>query len=233
LHLIKENPAALSAGAHARGIDLDVYVTYLTMLTADPDAAPPQDTAQAQEMQDNIMAGMEAAAVVLDTDVYTLARNMGRIKNDSQALAAMVEASTLPEPMVIGIINQQLAQNEINLDRGVDFNVGEYLTLNFGVFLLMFAIGSISFLFSCVFNLTKNSLALGAGIPIGFLIMEIMSQAGSDLEVLRFFSLNTLFDPSAVTGGGTFVLQYIALAVIGIVLYVTSITVFKKKDLPL
>jgi len=84
-----------------------------------------------------------------------------------------------------------------------------------------------------VFNLTKNSLALGAGIPIAFLILEIMAGTSSDLENLRFLSMNTLFDPSAITGGGTFIPQFIAMAVIGAVLYLIGIKVFKEKDLPL
>jgi len=79
----------------------------------------------------------------------------------------------------------------------------------------------------------QNSLALGAGIPIAFLVLEIMSQASSDLENLKYLSLNTLFDPSSITGGGTFIPQFVILAALGSVLYLIGIKVFKEKDLPL
>jgi ABC-type transport system involved in multi-copper enzyme maturation permease subunit len=176
---------------------------------------------------------VKAAAEELGIDASALASDMGRIKNTPAALHAMTSASGFPEEMIISLINQQLAVDEMALDGGMDFNVSDYLILNLGIFLLMFAIASISFLFSCIFNLTKNSMALGAGIPIAFLIIEIMSQASSDLENLKYLSLNTLFDPSAITGGGTFIPQLTALAVTGTVLYLIGIKVFKEKDLPL
>jgi len=191
------------------------------------------DDAMQQAMMENMMAGMEAAAEVLGVDVEALGNNMGRIKNDPAALAAMSEASGMLEETIIMMINMQLAQREMELDEPIDFSIADYINLNVGIFLLMFAIGGISFMFSCIFNLTKNSLAFGAGIPIAFLILEIMSQASADLENLRFLSLNTLFDPSAITSGGTFIPQFIALAAIGAVLYVVGIKVFKEKDLPL
>ena len=236
LQLILDNPEAIIAGANARRIDEDIYVAYLNMMMADPALTAGDgevDTDQQQAMQESMMAGLEAAAEVLDMDVADLATRMGRIKDNHTALHAMSEASGFPELMIVGMINQQLASDELALDGGIDFNVASYINLNLGIFLLMFAIAGISFLFSCVFNLTKHSLALGAGIPIAFLIFEIMSQASSDLEFFKYLSLNTLFDPSAITGGGTFIPQFIALAILGSVLYLIGIKVFKEKDLPL
>jgi ABC-2 type transport system permease protein len=236
LQLILDNPEAVTAGANARRIDEDVYVAYLNMMMADPAITTNEmetDAGQQHAMQDSMMAGLEAAAEVLDMDVADLATRMGRIKSNPAALQAMSDASGFPQEMIVGMINQQLASDEMMFDGGIDFSVADYLNLNLGIFLLMFAIAGISFLFSCVFNLTKNSLALGAGIPIAFLIFEIMSGASSDLEFFKFFSLNTLFDPSAITDGGTFIPQFIILAVLGSVLYLIGIKVFKEKDLPL
>jgi ABC-2 type transport system permease protein len=176
---------------------------------------------------------LTAAAEELDIDVAELAADMGKLKNNHWAMDAAVSASGLPEEMFIGIINQQLATHEMQYDLPIDFKVTDYINLNLGVFLLMFAIAGISFLFSCVFNLSKNSLMLGAGIPIACLILQIMSQASDSLENLKYLSLNTLFDPSAITGGGTFLPQFIALAVLGTALFLIGIRVFKEKDLPL
>jgi len=253
---------ALSAAADVMGVSTDVVMNDLELLLANDNAIEAmaavmwiesyilremiqaemdehteddlagQETAT-QAMMENIMLGMEAAAEVLGTDVEALGNNMGRIKNDSAALAAMSEASGMPEEMLISFINMQLAQSEIEFDQPIDFDVMAYVNLNLGMILLLFAIGGISFMFSCIFNLTKNSLALGAGIPIAFFLLQIMSGTSSDLENLRFLSLNSLYDPSAITGGGTFILQFIALAIVGAVLYVVGINVFKKKDLPL
>ena len=227
--LIKDNEEALNAAAEIMGVEPPMFAVILDQMAAQKDTA----SEQMQQMQGKMMAGITAAAEELGMDAGDLATNMGKIKGDERAMAAAVSASGLPEEMFAGIINQQLANDQITLDHGLDFNVGDYLNLNLGVFLLMLAISSVSFLFSCIFNLTKNSLALGAGIPVACLIFQIMSQASSSLENFKYLSLNTLFSPSDITGGGTFIPQFIVLAALGAVLYGVGIKVFKEKDLPL
>jgi len=129
---------------------------------------------------------------------------------------------------VVGLIAVQAVHGG-----NVDFDTMTYINLNLGIALLLFAVSGISFLFSCVFNLTKNALLFGAGIPMAFFILEIMSGTSEDFENLRYLSLNTLYDPAAVTGGGTFLPQFIVMAGLGAVLYLLGIWIFKEKDLPL
>lgn len=227
--LIKDNENALEAAAKVMGMEPAMYAAILDQIIAQ--SAAPAD--QISEMQKMLMEGITAAAEELDMEASELATSMSKIKDNPKAMSAAVEASGIPEVMFTSIINQQLATDEVTLDNGVEFSIKDYLMLNLGAFLLMFAIGGISFLFSCIFNLSKNSLALGAGIPIAFLIFQIMAQASSSLENFRYISLNTLFAPGDITGGGTFWPQFIALAVLGATLYLIGIKVFKEKDLPL
>lgn len=128
---------------------------------------------------------------------------------------------------VSGIVSINVFQSEI------DINMTEYLMLNLGLFLLMFATSGISFFFSCLFNLTKNSLAFGAGIPMAFFLLKLMGDVDSSLEGLKYVSLNTLFDTNAITTGGSYSIQFIILAVVGLALYILGMRVFMKKDLPL
>jgi ABC-2 type transport system permease protein len=247
LTLIQGDEDALKAAADVMGMEAAEYGAQLDQMIAQSTAASAQMTA----MQEKLMAGITAAAEELDVEAGDLATDMGEIKDSEKALTAAAEAAALapaemfpegtPQEMIdeanetafLTIINQQLANDEILLDDGIDFSVKDYLLLNLGVFLLMFATAGISFLFSCVFNLSKNSLALGAGIPVAFFIFQIMSQVGDSLANFKYISLNTLFAPGEITGGGTFIPQFIVLAVLGTVLYVVGISVFKKKDLPL
>jgi len=233
LNVLLASNAAINAMAEIMWME-SIQLRAMIQAEIDSHAAEAEmDEAVAQAMMENMIAGMEAAAEVLGMEVDALGNNMGRIKNDPAALAAMSEASGMEPEMVVMMINMQLAQNELELDQPIDFDVMAYVNLNLGIALLLFAIGGISFMFSCIFNLTKNSLALGAGIPIAFLILDIMASTSSDLEGLRFLTINTLYDPSAITSGGTFVPQFIVLAVVGAVLYLVGIKVFKSKDLPL
>ncbi|MGE7093666.1 ABC transporter permease subunit [Lysinibacillus sp. NPDC048646] len=127
----------------------------------------------------------------------------------------------------LGLASIQIFQSD------VDISISDFLMLNLGLFLLMFAISGISFFFSCLFNLTKNSLALGAGIPIAFFLFHLMAQISKSLEGIKYISLNTLFDTDAILNGDSIAIQFIMLIGIGIVLYALGIRVFQQKDLPL
>jgi ABC-2 type transport system permease protein len=126
-----------------------------------------------------------------------------------------------------GLISINVFQGDIDVSRT------DYLMLNLGLFLLMLATSGISFFFSCVFNLTKNSLAWGAGLPMAFFLLKLMGDVDSSLEKLKYISMNALFDTQKILSGGNYALQFTALAVIGIVLYILGVRVFKQKDLPL
>jgi ABC-2 type transport system permease protein len=138
------------------------------------------------------------------------------------ALVAMLAIVTL-----VGVSSIQIFQSD------VDISISDFLILNLGLFLLMFATSGISFLFSCIFNLSKNSIAFGAGIPIAFFLFELMGSVSASLDKFKYVSLNTLFDKDAILSGDSYMVQFLILAIVGIVLYGIGIRVFKEKDLSL
>ena len=240
LSIILRNPEAIAIGAEARGIAVDVYTVYLDLLIAEqqrPDIPPPEQTpeerAHAEAMHESFTDGLNAAAEVLEMEVSALFFNLGLVKDTPEALSAAAEASGLHEMVIVGIINIQLANEEIMLDNRFDFDIFDYVMLNLGILLLMFATSSISFLFSCLFNLTKNAVALGAGIPIAFYLFQTMASVSEDMEFFRFFTINTLYDPPGIVSGNSFTWQFAVLGAIGVVLYGISVKIFKEKDLPL
>jgi len=240
LTIIRRNPQAVAIGAEARGIDADVYTAYLEMLIAQqmeqtqgPAQETPEEQAQAEEMQTRFTEGLNAAAEVLETEVTALFFDLGLIKENPEALSAAAAAAEMPEMFFVNIINMQLASEEVLMDARVNFEVFDYIMLNLGIFLLMFATSGVSFLFSCFFNLTKNSMALGAGIPVAFYLFQTMASVSDDFEFFRFFTINTLYDPQGIVSGGSFWLQFLVLGGIGVVLYGLSVKIFKEKDLPL
>lgn len=127
----------------------------------------------------------------------------------------------------VGLVAIQIFQSD------VDISISHFLMLNFGLFLLMFATSSISFFFSCLFNLSKNSLALGAGIPVAFFLFRLMAQVSGSLEGFKYISLNSLFDTDAIMSENSVEIQFTILGGIGIVLYALGMRVFQQKDLPL
>lgn len=227
--IIKSNDEALIAAAKIMGMDKEVYTAYLGRLVAEKSAM----AEKANETQEKIFVGLTAASEVLDVEATEITSDMGQLKSNDEALNAAVKSSGIPKEMFIQIINNQIASNNLAADKGIDFNVNDYVIINLGLFLLMFATSGITFMFSCIFNTSKNYMAFGAGIPLAFFLFHMMAQVSESLKGLKYLSLNTLFDTQAILNGGNYKIEFIILAVVGIVFYGIGMRVFKEKDLPL
>jgi ABC-2 type transport system permease protein len=115
-----------------------------------------------------------------------------------------------------------------------ELDISRFLMLNLGVILLYFAISGIGFFASCLFNETRLSLALGAGLPVLFLLMRMISGVSEELAPIGNASLLSLFDPPAILAQESSVLpSFLALFALGLALYAAGIVIFTKKDLPL
>lgn len=108
-----------------------------------------------------------------------------------------------------------------------------FLLLILGCYLLHFAISGITFLSSCIFNLSKQSLAFGTGIPLAFFLLQMISELSENLDFFKYLSLNTLFDKPDIMARSGYVVSFVILIVLGLILYGVGMKVFKEKDLPL
>lgn len=114
-----------------------------------------------------------------------------------------------------------------------ELKVSGFLLLNFGALLLYYAITGIGFFASCLFNDTKNSLAVGAGLPIAFLVLQMISNVGDATNFFKYFTLYTLFDPGKIISGEGYAIPFLILAAVAVVTYGAAFVVFRKRDLPL
>ena len=112
-------------------------------------------------------------------------------------------------------------------------DVDMFLTLNIGVFLYHFAISSICFCSSCIFNTSKNSLLIGGGLPLMFFVISLFVKLSDSLDFLKYFTLNTLFNPSDILNNSGYGQEFMIMALMGVILYLIGILYFQKKDLPL
>lgn len=127
---------------------------------------------------------------------------------------------------LVGVAAAQIAQ-----PGELDFVL--FLRLNLGAFLYHFAISSICFFASCLFDSSSTSLLVGGGIPLLFFVISLLVKLSDSLEVLKYFTLNTLFDTVAILQGEGYGADFAVLAVIGILFYSAGILLFRKRDLPL
>ena len=226
---ILDDPEAVAAAAGVLKQDPVAFRAQLEEMLAQMEASKAEQAILETQLTD----GLTAAAKHLGLRTAELAADLSLLKDDSGAMAVASEASTMDVLTLDYVITQVMASNAVSADLAVDFDAVAFLMMILGFLLLMLAVSGISFLASCTFNLSKHSLALGAGLPFAFLILNLLSTVNDTLEPLKFFSLMTLFDTERIMRGLLYAPQFVALGVLTVILYVFAIRVFKRKDLPL
>lgn len=126
---------------------------------------------------------------------------------------------------VLGIVNC-----EISFPGELD--IGKFILLNIGAFSLQLFIGGICFLCSCIFNESKYAIGAGAGIPALGFVIQMMANAGKELENAKYATFFTLFDSGGIIAGeASAIWGMITLFVGAVVLFSAAIVIFSKKDL--
>lgn len=113
-------------------------------------------------------------------------------------------------------------------------DLGLIIKLNLGMFALSLAFSGICFMASGLFNLSKYAISIGGGVVGAFLLLSLVSLFGEKLEALGDLTIVSLYDiNSIVSGTSDYIWKLVILVGIGVITYITGITVFSKKDLPL
>ena len=124
-------------------------------------------------------------------------------------------------------------------------DLANVVLLNLGSFIAMLAIAGICFMASCIFNLSKHSLALGGGITVFFFICKILALFGTEsfvsvgmgveeMQIINYFTIISLYDTTSIADlNPIFIYKLFILIAIGIITTIVGIYYFNKKDLPL
>ncbi|MDR1449912.1 MAG: ABC transporter permease [Propionibacteriaceae bacterium] len=106
--------------------------------------------------------------------------------------------------------------------------------LNLGLLTLALAFSGICFAASCVFNLSKHTIAIGGGLICAFLLAPIIAMFGDNFAFLHNLTIVTLYDVTDIMASAAgWVWRLVALAGIALATYVAGAIVFTRKDLPL
>lgn len=125
-----------------------------------------------------------------------------------------------------------------------EMTYSKLILFGIGTFLVAFAFAGINFLTSAIFNRSRHAMAIGGGITIIMLIFTILGIFGSDImpdmmrmDVLNSFNYLTiisLVDGKTILNGSSLIyLHFGTLFIIGLICFIASGIIFKKKDLPL
>lgn len=115
---------------------------------------------------------------------------------------------------------------------GLDFDHTKWWLIMALWSLYSMAISGIAFAIGCWFNKSRYTIAIASIILASFFLLNMFAGIES-LEFCKYFTLQTLFDISAIINGDSVVWQMIALPIIAIPFYLIGIMRFLKKDLPL
>lgn len=178
---------------------------------------------------------------------------------DSGSMAYILSTSTKRETVVftqaLFLIGSLLAMFALSTLTGIvclaamsakhiTLGYGDFILLNVGAFLVLFALSGLCYFTSCYFDRSKRSMAIGGGLSIFALVAAMLGLFGSEIipSVVRLDSLNyfnyvtiiSLFDVTSIIDGVlTFWWKFAILLAAGLCGYVLGSLKFVKKDLPL
>ncbi|MHA1989895.1 MAG: ABC transporter permease subunit [Candidatus Hodarchaeales archaeon] len=115
---------------------------------------------------------------------------------------------------------------------GEPFNYENLFLACVAIFLLFFALGSLSLLAGALFLESGKALPVAAVFIIGSWIFDTIGTLSESYEILRNFSVHYYLVPTDILGSGEFPLDgfFIVLA-IGVIAFIGSLIVFQKKEL--
>ncbi|HPJ01704.1 MAG TPA: ABC transporter permease subunit [Candidatus Limiplasma sp.] len=111
-------------------------------------------------------------------------------------------------------------------------NTWTLLKMNFGLLSLHLFIGGVCFLASCIFDESRFSIALGAGLPGLMFILQMLAQAGETTKGFKYATFFTLYNPDTIAAGEAGAMGGVWVLLAGaVVLFAAAVTVFTRRDL--
>lgn len=107
-----------------------------------------------------------------------------------------------------------------------------FLLVNLGMLGVHLLFAGLCFCSCCVFTEMRFAMGVGTGLCIAFVLLQMVARVGDKFVWLKYLNPLTLFDPKALAACDS-VLLILPLYGVGLLLFITGITVFCKKDLPL
>lgn len=113
-----------------------------------------------------------------------------------------------------------------------ELDVERYLVLNGSTLLMWLLVCGITFLAACVCSESRNYYVFGAGLPILFFLIQMLSNMGEKLEKLKYATIYSLL-PAAeiVSGDGEFWYRNAAAGIGALLLFGIGGWWFTRRDL--
>ena len=185
--------------------------------------------------------GLLAGQVDSGSMAYILSTPTKRSKVTITQMLYLILAVLL---MYVCICTTSIVCMEIIKDSEITITMEEMIEFNIGAFFVMFAVSGICYLSSAIFNREKNSISVGGGLTMFFLVCSILGLFGEKvipsairIDAMNYFnyaSIITFFNVNSMLNGTNDYIGGLAiLFIIGLITYIIGIIKFDRKDLPL
>ena len=185
--------------------------------------------------------GLLAGQVDSGSMAYILSTPTKRSKVTITQMIYLILAVLL---MYVCVCTTSIVCMEIIKDSEITITIEEMIKFNIGAFFVMFAVSGICYLSSAIFNREKNSISVGGGLTMFFLVCSILGLFGEKvipsairIEAMNYFNYASIISffnvNSMLNGTNDYMVGLAILFAIGIVTYIIGIIKFDKKDLPL
>ncbi|NLL39848.1 MAG: ABC transporter permease subunit [Clostridiales bacterium] len=158
---------------------------------------------------------------------YLLATPNGRVKialTQAVFLLLSVIALNLFVTLLLIIFSKAMFPGQLDCPR--------FIMLNTGLLGLHVFLSGLCFCASCIFNDTKRSNGVGAGLTIAFILIQMLSNVDDKLESLKYATPLTLFNPDNILAGEPGAgISFIILYITGLILFFIGIASFSRRDL--
>ena len=113
-------------------------------------------------------------------------------------------------------------------------DITKFIVINAGLLGLLVLFAGIPFCAACVFQDAKYAMGFGVGLPVCFVLIQMIGQVGDKFTFLQYLTPITLFDiDRLVAGEAQGVYQFLLLYAAGLLFFGVGIAIFSKKDLSL
>lgn len=112
-------------------------------------------------------------------------------------------------------------------------DIGAFFMLNLTTMFVNMAIIMIGFFASSVFTDAKYALGIGSGVPIIFLLMKMLGGIAEEGRILSDLSLYGFYNPVSLVNQPALMWYHGVYASIIVILFIGSVLIFKKKQLPI
>lgn len=112
-------------------------------------------------------------------------------------------------------------------------DVAQYLQLNVTTMLVNMFVMMVVFLFSAIFNDAKYSVGFGSGVPIMFLLFNMLANSSEEAQILGKLTPYGYYDSVQVVQGADTLGVNLVFLIGALALLGASVAIFNKKRLPL